>query len=60
IVNWLSGDDSLFAIQPRPAADSSLELDHVALLLIAFTFLFVLPFAFMVTGAVIWWRRRKV
>jgi ABC-type uncharacterized transport system involved in gliding motility auxiliary subunit len=60
IVNWLSGDDSLFAIQPRPAADSSLELDHVTLSLIAFTFLFVLPFAFMVTGAVIWWRRRKV
>lgn len=60
IVNWLSGDDSLFAIQPRPAADSSLELDHVTLFLIAFTFLFVLPFAFMVTGAVIWWRRRKV
>lgn len=60
IVNWLSGDDSLFAIQPRPAADSSLELDHVTLSLIAFTFLFVLPFAFTVTGAVIWWRRRKV
>lgn len=60
IVNWLSGDDSLFAIQPRPAADSSLELDHVTLSLIAFTFLFVLPFAFMVTGGVIWWRRRRI
>lgn len=59
IVNWLSGDDSLIAVQPRPAADSNLEIDQVTLYLIAFTFLLVLPLAFIITGSLIWWRRRK-
>ncbi len=60
IVNWLAGDDSLITIQPRSAADSRLEIDPVTLYLIAFSFLLALPLAFMITGAVIWWRRRKV
>ena len=60
IVNWLSGDDNLITIQPRSNADSSIDIDQVALYLIAFSFLFALPLAFMVTGAVIWWRRRRI
>jgi len=60
IVNWLSGDDSLIAIQPRFAADASLELDTATLYLIAFSFLVALPLAFMITGGVIWWRRRRI
>ena len=60
IVNWLAGDDALITLQPRSAADSQLDLDQPALYLIAFTFLFAAPLAFMVTGAVIWWRRRRV
>jgi ABC-type uncharacterized transport system involved in gliding motility auxiliary subunit len=60
IVNWLSGDDNLITIQPNSSADSSIDIDHVALYLIAFSFLFVLPVAFMITGVVIWWRRRRI
>ena len=59
IVNWLAGDDRLITLQPRSAADASLDLDPVTLYLIAFSFIIVLPLAFMITGAVIWWRRRK-
>ncbi|MFN7086625.1 MAG: GldG family protein [Burkholderiales bacterium] len=59
LVNWLAGDDGLIAVQPKPAADSSLEIDTTQLYLIAFTFLLVLPLAFMITGSVIWWRRRR-
>jgi ABC-type uncharacterized transport system involved in gliding motility auxiliary subunit len=59
IVNWLSGDDRLITIQPRPAADSMLDIDQVTLYLIAFSFLLVLPLAFILTGALIWWRRRR-
>ena len=59
MVNWLVGDDRLIAIQPRPAPDSTLEIGPYALYLIAFTFLLALPAAFTITGAVIWWRRRK-
>lgn len=60
IVNWLAGDDNLITVQPRSAADNSIDIDQAALYLIAFSFLFVLPLAFMVTGAVIWWRRRRI
>ncbi|MCW5604314.1 MAG: GldG family protein [Burkholderiales bacterium] len=59
VVNWLSGDDNLIGIQPRPAADSMLDIDQNTLYLIAFTFLLVLPLAFIVAGATSWWRRRK-
>ena len=59
IVNWLAGDDYLIAIQPRSSADSEINIGHVTLYLIAFAFLLALPLAFMITGAVIWWRRRR-
>jgi ABC-type uncharacterized transport system involved in gliding motility auxiliary subunit len=59
IVNWLAGDDSLITMQPRPAADSALDVGQTMLYLIAFTFLLVLPLLFMVGGGIIWWRRRR-
>jgi ABC-type uncharacterized transport system involved in gliding motility auxiliary subunit len=59
MVNWLAGEDSLVAIEPRPAADARINLDPVMLYLIVFSFLVALPLAFVVAGGVIWWRRRK-
>lgn len=59
MMNWLTGADRMIAIQPRPAVDSMLKVDQTALYLMAFTFLLGLPMAFSVTGAVVWWRRRK-
>ena len=59
MVNWLAGDDSLITLQPRPAADSALDIGQTMLYLIAFGFLLVLPLAFIVAGGVIWWRRRR-
>ena len=59
IVNWLTGDDSLITVQPRPAADSNIDIDQVTLYLIAFTFLLLLPLVFVVAGGIIWWRRRR-
>lgn len=60
LVNWLVGDDNLITIQPRPSADSRLEIGQLSLYLIAGTFLLVLPLAFMIAGLVIWWRRRML
>ncbi|OGA26117.1 MAG: ABC transporter [Betaproteobacteria bacterium RIFCSPLOWO2_02_FULL_67_26] len=60
IVNWLATDDKLIALQPRTSADSNIDIDQVSLYLIAFLFLFVVPLAFVITGAVIWWRRRRI
>ena len=59
MLHWLSGDDKLIAIPPRPAADVQINIDQMTLYLIAFAFLLVLPLAFAITGIVVWWRRRK-
>lgn len=59
VVNWLSGDDALIAIQPRPSLDSNLELGRGAQYLILFGFLVLLPLTFASTGVVVWWRRRR-
>jgi hypothetical protein len=59
MLNWLAGDDALVSIDARPAADTQLEIDSMQLYLIAFVVLLLLPFAFAVTGTVVWWRRRN-
>jgi ABC-type uncharacterized transport system involved in gliding motility auxiliary subunit len=58
-LNWLSAEDDLVAIDPRPAPDSRIQIDQMTLYLIGFGFLLVLPLVFVATGVVIWWRRRK-
>jgi ABC-type uncharacterized transport system involved in gliding motility auxiliary subunit len=58
-LNWLTAEDNLVAIDPRPAPDSRIEIDQMTLYLIAFGFLVALPLVFIGTGVVIWWRRRK-
>jgi ABC-type uncharacterized transport system involved in gliding motility auxiliary subunit len=59
MVNWLSGDDALITIQPRPVRDSNLELSRASQYVILFGFLIFLPLAFISTGILVWWRRRK-
>ncbi len=59
LINWLAGDDALITLQPRRSLDSGLELGRGAQYLILFGFLIFLPLAFVSTGVVIWWRRRK-
>jgi ABC-type uncharacterized transport system involved in gliding motility auxiliary subunit len=58
-VNWLSAEDDLVGIDPRPALDSRIQIDQMTLYLIAFGFLVALPLIFVATGVVIWWRRRR-
>jgi ABC-type uncharacterized transport system involved in gliding motility auxiliary subunit len=60
IVNWLAGDEKLITIQPRSAVDTRIEIDQPTLYLIAFVFMFALPLVFVITGTVIWWRRRRI
>jgi len=59
LVNWLSHDDNLIAINPRPAPDTRLELSQPAQLAIALVFLLVLPLGLLVSGLRIWLKRRK-
>ncbi|HUL40514.1 MAG TPA: GldG family protein [Burkholderiales bacterium] len=60
IINWLAQDEDLITIQPRATLDSNLYLGRSALTMITFGFLIAMPLIFLVTGAVIWWRRRKL
>jgi hypothetical protein len=59
VINWLSHDDRLIAISPRPAPDTRLELSQYSQYAIAFTFLLVLPLVLLVSGLRIWLKRRK-
>jgi ABC-type uncharacterized transport system involved in gliding motility auxiliary subunit len=59
ILNWLTEDENLITIQPRPRMDGSLQLTRMSLTLIVLVFLAVLPLALLVSGGTIWWRRRR-
>ena len=59
LVNWLSHDDRLIAINPRPAPDTRLELSQPELLAIALFFLLLLPLGLLASGLRIWLKRRK-
>ena len=59
LINWLSRDDNLIAINPRPAPDTRLELTPAAQIAIATAFLLLLPAVLIVSGLWIWLRRRK-
>ena len=60
LINWLSHDDRLIAISPRPAPDTRLELSPYSQYAIAFTFLLVLPLVLLASGLRIWLKRRKL
>jgi ABC-type uncharacterized transport system involved in gliding motility auxiliary subunit len=59
LLNWISHDDKLIAISPRPAPDTRLELSQGELLAIGITFLLLLPAGLIATGLRIWLKRRK-
>ncbi len=59
IFNWLAGDDELIAIEPKRASDVQLQLDDTEVMLIGVGFLLALPAGLILTGVVIWLRRRN-
>jgi len=59
LVNWLSHDDNLISINPRPAPDTRLDLSKNQQIAISFSFLLVLPGLLAGFGLRIWLKRRK-
>ena len=59
ILNWLAGDNDLFAIDVKAAPDTRLYLSDIATLLISLGFLIVLPVILLIAGILIWIKRRK-
>lgn len=58
-INWLSGDDKLIAIQPRPTQDAQVALSENTKLALVIGFLFLLPLGLLAAGGLVWWRRRQ-
>ena len=59
IVRWLSHDDASIEIQVKSAPDTTLVLGKVAQTVIALGFLIGLPLLLLLTGIIIWIRRRR-
>jgi ABC-type uncharacterized transport system involved in gliding motility auxiliary subunit len=63
IVNWLAGDDSLITIQPRPFNDANLNIPadkpFANWMVIRGIPTYLLPLALLLTGFIIWLKRRK-
>ncbi len=59
IINWLSHDDNFISIPSSTAPDTELVLEKRTWGLLGMVFLIVLPVMLLVTGIVIWLRRRK-
>ena len=59
IIDWLSGDDDLIAIEIKNAPDTKLQLDDTEILIIGLGFFIVLPTSLLFVGLFIWLRRRK-
>lgn len=58
-MSWLAGDDSLITIEPKTRVDLTLQLSRAEMTAIGFGFLIFLPLGLLISGGVIWWRRRR-
>ncbi len=59
MTHWLSHDETLIDIHIKSAPDTSLVLGNISRAVISLGFLFGLPALLLITGLVIWIRRRR-
>jgi ABC-type uncharacterized transport system involved in gliding motility auxiliary subunit len=57
-VNWLSSDEDLISIRPKPQDDRRVTMTRAQLNLVRLTSQFILPFLVVIGGTVVWWKRR--
>jgi ABC-type uncharacterized transport system involved in gliding motility auxiliary subunit len=57
-MNWLSSDEDLISIRPKPQDDRRITMTHGQLNLVRATSQFVLPLVVVVAWVSVWWRRR--
>jgi len=58
MVNWLTHEERLITTQPRATKDSAITLSKNQLGVISIGFVIGIPLLLLITGAVLWWRRR--
>jgi ABC-type uncharacterized transport system involved in gliding motility auxiliary subunit len=59
IINWLSNDDNFISIPVTTAADIDLQLEEVQWAILGLFFLIGLPGILLISGIVIWLKRRN-
>jgi gliding motility-associatede transport system auxiliary component len=57
-VNWLSSDEDLISIRPKQQEDRRITMTRAQLNLVRATSQFVLPLIVIITGTLVWWKRR--
>src|SRR5580698_3441687 len=57
-VNWLSSDEDLISIRPKPQEDRRVTMTRAQLNVVRATSQFVLPLIVIITGTLVWWKRR--
>ena len=57
-VNWLSSDEDLISIRPKPPEDRRITMTRAQLNLVRATSQFMLPLVVVVAGIGVWWKRR--
>jgi ABC-type uncharacterized transport system involved in gliding motility auxiliary subunit len=57
-VNWLSSDEDLISIRPKPPEDRRITMTRAQLNLVRITSQFLLPLIVVITGTMVWWKRR--
>jgi gliding motility-associatede transport system auxiliary component len=59
VFDWLTGDDDQISVPDKSAPDRSLSLSQAALGALSVVFLAALPLVLVMSGMLIWWRRRR-
>lgn len=59
MVNWLLHDDRFIEIPAKTATDNKLQLTNIAVMVIGFGFLLVIPIVLIGTGFFIWRKRKQ-
>jgi ABC-type uncharacterized transport system involved in gliding motility auxiliary subunit len=57
-VNWLSSDEDLISIRPKQQEDRRITMTRAQLNMVRGTSQFVLPLIVIITGTLVWWKRR--
>lgn len=59
IINWISNDDNFILIPSSTAVDSQINISDLFGALIGLFFLVVLPLGLLISGTLIWYKRRS-
>jgi ABC-type uncharacterized transport system involved in gliding motility auxiliary subunit len=57
-INWLSSDEDLISIRPKPPEDRRITMTRAQLILVRTVSQFVLPLIVVIAGTMVWWKRR--